>query len=90
MVGKPTCSAILDTAHKAPTGVTAMFVEAMEGDCCPSTAHGEATLYFCARNKGRELKNAEKMCQTRGKRDKSLGVVSSLMNLGRQNTCPGV
>ena len=61
--------------------------EAMEGDCCPSTAHGEATFYLCARNKGRELKNAEKMCQTHGQRDKSLGVVSGLVDLGRQNLC---
>lgn len=62
----------------------------MEGDCCPSAAHEEATLYLCARSKRRELENAEKLCQTRGQRDKSLGVVSGLVNLGRQNSCPGV
>lgn len=62
----------------------------MEGDFCPSAAHEEATLYLCARNKRREPENAEKMCQTRGQRDKSLGVVSGLVNLGRQNTCLGL
>lgn len=30
MVGKPTCSVILDTAPKASTGVTAMFVEMLK------------------------------------------------------------